>query len=59
MEGDHAARLAKEVLEGKSPQEIGVQPPENLIWSLNLKVAREIGWEIPPLTRKRFERVYQ
>lgn len=58
-EGEHAARLAERVLTGESPQKIGVEPPEYIIWSLNLNVAREIGWEVPPLVRKRFERVYQ
>jgi putative ABC transport system substrate-binding protein len=58
LEGAHAARLAEEALAGKPMQQIGLQGPENLIWSVNLDVAREIGWEIAPLTRKRFERVY-
>jgi ABC-type uncharacterized transport system substrate-binding protein len=57
-EGEHAANLAQRVLAGESPQKIGVEPPEYVIWSLNLNVAREIGWEVPPLVRKRFERIY-
>jgi len=57
-EGEHAARLAERVLAGEAPAKIGIEPPENVIWSLNLNVAREIGWEVPPLARKRFERIY-
>ncbi len=59
LEGDHSARLAREILEGADPRQIGVQPPENVIWSLNLRVAKEIGLNVPPLSRKRFEKVYQ
>jgi len=58
LEGDHAARLAKKIIQGADPEDVGVRPPENIIWSLNLKVAKEIGWEIPAMNRKRFEKVY-
>jgi ABC-type uncharacterized transport system substrate-binding protein len=57
-EADHAYRLAMEILEGKPTDKIGIQPPQNVIWSLNMKVANEIGWEVSFMTRKRFERVY-
>lgn len=59
QEGDHTARIAARVLKGDPPAKIGVEGPENVIWSLNLKVAAELGWEVPPLTRKRFERVVE
>jgi putative tryptophan/tyrosine transport system substrate-binding protein len=58
-EGAHTAKLAARVLKGEAPAKIGVEGPENVDWSLNLKVAAELGWEVPPLTRKRFEKVHE
>jgi ABC-type uncharacterized transport system substrate-binding protein len=57
LEGDVAARLAMQILSGET-SEIGVLPAQSLIWSLNTKVARELGWPVLRSTRKRFERVY-
>jgi ABC-type uncharacterized transport system substrate-binding protein len=58
LEGDVAARLAMQILSGREVSEIGVLPPQSLIWSLNTKVARELNWSVLRSTRKRFERVY-
>ncbi len=58
LEGEAAARLGSEIIAGKPPSVIGVAAPGNLVWSLNTKVADEIGWPVPRPARRRFERVY-
>jgi len=58
MEGAHAAKIAERVLAGEEPEDIGILEPQNLIWSINLKVADEIGWKVSPMARKKFERVH-
>ncbi|HUT55949.1 MAG TPA: ABC transporter substrate binding protein [bacterium] len=58
LEGETAARLGAEIIVGKSPSSIGILAPQNLAWSLNTKVAEEIGWQVPRPARQRFERVY-
>jgi len=58
-EGERAAGLAEKIVKGASPSDIGALAPENLVWSLNLKVAKELGWPVGTMTRKRFERVHQ
>jgi len=58
LEGETAARIASEIVSGKDISDVGVLPPQNLIWSLNRKVAKAIGWPVTRMTRQRFERVY-
>lgn len=58
LEGEEAARVAGRILEGEDVAGIGILPPRSLVWSLNTRVAKELGWPVLRSTRQRFERVY-
>ena len=58
-EGVRAAGLAAEIIGGRSPETVGVLPPAHVVWSVNTKVAAELGLDLAPVpTLKRFQRVY-
>lgn len=57
LEGVEAAKTAAE-LTGEDPPKPEIKGPQSLIWSVNDKVASEIGWPLPPAIKNRFERVY-
>ncbi len=45
--GTHAIALARRVLDGEAPSEIGVHRPRRRLVEVNLDAARRLGWEIP------------
>jgi putative tryptophan/tyrosine transport system substrate-binding protein len=58
-EGGRAAGLAVEIIGGRSPETVGILPPAHVVWSVNTKVAAELGLDLAPVpTLKRFQKVY-
>ena len=53
--GIQAAELALEVLDGKSPEAIGVVEPRELRFSINLNTARRLGIDLNPGTIEEAE----
>lgn len=45
--GKQTARLAAQVLEGRKPSEIPIEPPRKFYFVINLKTAKALGIEIP------------
>lgn len=58
LEGEAAARTASILISRSDVSGIGILPPQSLVWSLNQKVAGELGWPVTRMTRRKFERVH-
>lgn len=55
--GKQSARLAKKVLEGTEPTDIPIENPEKIRFVINLKIAEEIGLDLPMEVVARADRL--
>lgn len=58
-QGRQAARLAHDILRGRSPAEIPVELPTEIEFVVNLRTAERIGLKVPPAVLLRATRVIQ
>ena len=58
-QGRQAARLAQKILTGTPPRELPVELPDRIEFVVNLKTARRLGLQVPPLILLRADRVIE
>ncbi len=59
LQGRQAARLAHKILTGTPPREIPVELPDRIEFILNLKTAKRLGLQVPPLMLSRADRLIE
>lgn len=57
--GKQTARLVEKVLKGARPQDLPIEPPNTVEFSLNAKTAKAIGVSLPPGLLERADRVIE